>query len=277
MRVEGADTTEYLVIETPLEQKAGNNGPQFFFRARIQAISQHPISFWVEQHLMPMAATAEQREKLVNTGHWVVVRKGKLKPPEKEGANAGIPKDPDMDWNYRYYIQQFDVPAPVGGNAGGGTRRTDAAGRSIERQVAFKGAIELAVAQLIEIAEIPDLTNHFADAIAGGVEEAISPAQAERLGLADLPPVDNSEGHMVRDAQSLGAVIIEEIPNEIPMDHDDSAPTPPPCATHGGAVFEHMTGRSGQSRWTHKKSDGGWCIFDGVLTAQPEPAELPDF
>jgi hypothetical protein len=257
--VEQLTRTEFCTIEGPVEAVTGKYGPQYQFKAAAPWSIYAPM-FWVEQKLMPRAATAEQREALKGTGHWATFRRGPLQKDQE-----GNPKDSELDYSYRWDIIAWDVDAPTGGSTGGGTGggtgRTGGTNRSIERQVAFKGVIELVLAQLIEIADIPDFTDRFAGIIAGdGMDEPSNDEVA--------PPVDNSEGHMVRDAESLGAVIIEETLNE--------APAPAPCATHGGAVFEYKQGVSGVSRWTHLKADGGWCIFDGELPGMP-PTPVPNF
>lgn len=261
--VEQLTRTEFCTIDGPVEAVAGKFGPQFQFKATVPWTI-YPPMFWVEQKLMPLAATAEQREALKGTGHWATFRRGPLQKDQD-----GNPKDSELDYSYRWDIIAWDVPAPVGGGTGsggtgggtGGGRKSDRERISIERQVAYKGVIELAVAQLIEIAEIPDLTDRFAESIAGDGMDEPSNDEVE-------PPVDNSEGHMVRDAESLGAVIIEETPIET------QPQAPAPCATHGGAIFEYKQGASGVSRWTHLKTDGGWCVYDGELPGMP-PQPLP--
>ena len=251
--VEQLTRTEFCTIDGPVEAVAGKFGPQFQFKATVPWTIYAPM-FWVNQSLMPLAATAEQREALKGTGHWATFKRGPLQKDQFENL-----KDPELEYSYRWDIISWDVPAPVGGGTGSGTGRTGGTNSSIERQVAFKGVIELVLAQLIEIADIPDFTNRFAEIIAGG-------------GLEVAPPVDNSEGHMVRDAESLGAVIIEETPIET----QTQPQAPAPCATHGGATFEYRQGASGVSRWTHLKADGGWCVYDGELPGMP-PQPIPNF
>ena len=240
--------TEFCTIVEPIEAVPGKYGPQYKFKASVPW-TQYPPTFYVNQNLMPKADTPESREALVNTDHWASFKRGSLMKNED-----GTTKDPELDWNYRWDVIGWDVPAEA---TTGGTSGTSGTGggssdrnRSIERQVAFKGAIDLVLGQAIELADVTYYTDIFAGAIA---DDYVTSAEL----VADPEPA--APGHLVETAKAYGAVVIEETPA-----------SPPPCATHGGAVFEYKTGRTGVSKWTHQKDDGGWCIFDGEI---PAPAE----
>ena len=247
--------TEFWTIVEPIEAVPGKYGPQFKFKASVPW-TQWPATFYVSQNLMPQADTPASREALLNTGHWASFKRGSLMKNED-----GTTKDPELEWSYRWDVIGWDVPAEAATSGGGSSRGGGGGGsdrnRSIERQVAFKGAIDLVLGQVIELADVTYYTDIFAGAIA---DDYLTSAE---LG-ADPEPA--APGHLVETARAYGAVVIEETPA-----------SPPPCATHGGAVFEYKTGRTGASKWTHQKSDGGWCIFDGEMPAAPAPetAELP--
>ena len=67
--------TEYCTIETPVQPVPGNYGPQYQFKLKVPTVSRHAFTVWVDQSLIPEAATAEQREALTNTQHWVTVKR----------------------------------------------------------------------------------------------------------------------------------------------------------------------------------------------------------
>ena len=246
---------EQCTITEPIEPVSGNYGPQFKFKASVPW-TQYPPTFYVNQNLMPQADTAEKREALINTDHWAQFKKGQLLKNQD-----GSEKDPELDWSYRWAIVAWAVKAPdnVGGagGAGGGGSLKDRERRSIERQVAFKGAIDLAVGQLIDVSEISNFVDIFHGAIA---DDYIT---ADELAAGRAPEEDSP---LVKVAESLGAVKIDETeaPATIALE----------CDEHH-VPFEYKTSKSGVSKWTHQKSDGGWCVYDGGEELLPEPAELP--
>ena len=242
--------TEFCTIVEPIEPVPGKYGPQFKFKASVPW-TQYPPTFYVNQNLMPQADTAEGREALLHSDHWATFKRGNLMKNED-----GSEKDGELDWNYRWDVVGWDVQAPAnGGSSGGG----GGSGRnvSIERQVAFKGAIDLVLGQVIELADVTYYTDIFAQAIADDY------LTSEEIGA---PPATASSGHLVETAKAEGAVEIPE---------DTTPPAPPPCtiASHNGAVFEYTKGRTGVYKWTHRKSDGGWCILD---EGEPAAPALPD-
>ena len=244
--------TEFCTIVEPIEAVPGKYGPQCKFKASVPW-TQYPPTFYVNQNLMPKADSPENREALLNTDHWASFKRGSLMKNED-----GSTKDAELDWNYRWDVIGWDVPAETatsGGSSGGGGGSDR--NRSIERQVAFKGAIDLVLGQAIELADVTYYTDIFAQAIA---DDYITSAE---LG-ADPEPA--APGHLVETAKAYGAVEIPE---------DGTPPAPAPCETHGTA-FEYKKGRTGVSKWTHQKDDGGWCIFDGEVPAAPVIPE-PDF
>ena len=246
--------TEFCTIVEPIEAVPGKYGPQYKFKASVPW-TQYPPTFYVNQNLMPKADTPENREALLNTDHWVSFKRGNLMKNED-----GSTKDAELDWNYRWDVIGWDVPAETatsGGSSGGGGSDRN---RSIERQVAFKGAIDLVLGQAIELADVTYYTDIFAQAIA---DDYIT---SEELA-ADREPA--APGHLVETAKAYGAV-------EIPEDESPSAPPPCTIAGHNGAAFEYKKGRTGVSKWTHKKEDNTWCIFDGEVPAEAAISE-PDF
>ena len=247
---------EQCTIVEPIETVAGKYGPQFKFKASVPW-TQYPPTFYVNQNLMPEADTPEKRETLLNTDHWAQFKKGQLLKNQD-----GTEKDSELEWSYRWDIVAWDVKEPeqsAGGAGGGsgGARNFSTERRSIERQVAFKGAVELAVAQLIDVSEISVHVDLFAGAIA---DDYIT---ADELA-ANRPPEEDSP--LVKVAESLGAVKVDE--TEAP------AETTLECQEHK-VPFEYKTSTSGVSKWTHQKTDGGWCVYDGEFPADVETAELP--
>ena len=251
---------EQCTIVEPIEAVAGKYGPQFKFKASVPW-TQYPPTFYVNQNLMPEADTAEKRETLLNTDHWAQFKKGQLLKNQD-----GTEKDSELEWSYRWDIVAWDVKEPeqsAGGGGGGGSLK-DRERRSIERQVAFKGAVELAAAQLIDVSEISNFVDIFAGAIADDYITSDELAAGRSPGhILDTLEEDSP---LVKVAESLGAVKIDETeaPAEITLE----------CQEHK-VPFEYKTSKSGVSKWTHEKADGGWCVYDGGDEILPEPAELP--
>ena len=160
MRTEIATVTEVSAVE-------GRNGPQWKVTMDV-SWSQYPAFFWLDQAVVDMPNPNEQ--------HKCTFGRGAL----KDG------KDAAYDYNYKWYINAWDVdesvpvdgpsynpPAPYVG-AGGEHAHTngtqpppDMRAVSIERQVAFKGAIELVTSRFIEPGEVGKWTDYFYSCIAG--------------------------------------------------------------------------------------------------------------
>jgi hypothetical protein len=228
------------VVNVTVESVAdvqGRNGPQIQLELEVPW-SKWPSKFWVNTGVFARPKVGEQ--------HQVRFTRGAL----KEDA------DPDMDWNYRWYIGEWDtgesvsppapaptpMPSPAVPGGGGKTRQADPTRRSIERQVAFKGAIDLAAGQIIDIQDVVYWTEIFARCIEDNYEEAATPAAPV---APDAPDVLDSPAAE---------------PKEEPLDT-------PVCQEHAVA-FEWRTSTTGNSRWCHQKTGGGYCIYDGPAAVE---------
>ena len=179
-RTEIATVKEVSAVE-------GRNGPQWKVQMEL-SWSQYPVAFWLDQAVVDMPKADEQ--------HKCTFGRGALMPPGKNGA----PKDPAYDYNYKWYINSWDVDADVPVDVpsytpAAHTNNTphtpadlaapglDPTRMSIERQVAFKGVIELVTSRLIEPREVGQWTDYFYSCIAGThvVTEEVTDAEIEEL------------------------------------------------------------------------------------------------
>jgi len=168
----------------------GRDGPQWKILMDV-SWSQFPIPFWLDQAVVDMPE-AESQEK----GH-----SGKYKCTFGRGALKDG-KDAAQDYSYKWYINAWDVdadvpvdmpsytPAAHTNNTPHTPANTAAPGidptrMSIERQVAFKGAIQLVTSQLIEPGAVGVWTDYFYSCIAG------------THVVGDLPAAEEEEGEDV--------------------------------------------------------------------------------
>ena len=160
----------------------GRDGPQWKILMDV-SWSQFPIPFWLDQAVVDMPE-AESQEK----GH-----SGKYKCTFGRGALKDG-KDAAQDYSYKWYINSWDVDAdvpvdmpsytPAAHILAHATTNTAAPGldptrMSIERQVAFKGAIELVTSRLIEPRAVGVWTDYFYGCIAGTHIVGDLPAEEE--------------------------------------------------------------------------------------------------
>jgi len=164
----------------------GRDGPQWKILMDV-SWSQYPIAFWLDQAVVDMPE-AESQEK----GH-----SGKYKCTFGRGALKDG-KDAAQDYSYKWYINAWDVDADVpvdmpSYTPAAHTNNTphtpadlaapglDPTRMSIERQVAFKGAIELVTSRLIEPGAVGVWTDYFYGCINGThvVTEDVPEAEEE--------------------------------------------------------------------------------------------------
>ena len=172
----------------------GNKGPQWKIQMEV-SWSQYPIPFWLDQAVVD-EPQAESKDKGHSGKYKCTFGRGALMPPGKNG----IPKDPAQDYSYKWYINAWDVDADVpvdmpSYTPAAHTNNTpqtpatpaapglDPTRTSIERQVAFKGAIELVTSRFIEPSEVGQWTDYFYGCIAGThvVTEEVTDAEIEEL------------------------------------------------------------------------------------------------
>ena len=179
--------TELVTLDKFVPNVAGRDGPQWELHLRTPW-TQFPQQMWVTENMFPEPTVGQQ--------YLVTFSRGRLKPPGPDGQA----KDPSLDWNYRWFIAAWDVseedrvvytphdtnhglstnhglnfPTSSDG-ANGATPRPDPTRVSIERQVALKAAVELAVAQQIMPESIGAWTEYMAQCIAGVTFAADTPA-----------------------------------------------------------------------------------------------------
>ena len=180
--------TELVTLNKFVPNVAGRDGPQWEIHLRTPW-SKYAEKCWVPENMFP-------EPPVVGKQYLITFNRGKLKSP----GSDGLARDPGLDWNYRWFIAAWDVneedrvvytphdtnhglstnhglnfPTSNDG-ANGATPRPDPTRVSIERQVALKAAVELAVAQQIMPESIGAWTEYMAQCIAGVTFAADIPA-----------------------------------------------------------------------------------------------------
>ena len=169
--------TELVTLNKFVPNVAGRDGPQWELHL-LTPWTKYPQQMWVTENMFPEPTVGQQ--------YLVTFSRGRLKPPGPDGQA----KDPSLDWNYRWFIAAWDVkeeerivyiPPPDANHtpsdgANGATPRPDPTRVSIERQVALKAAVELAIAQQIMPESIGAWTEYMAQCIAGVTFAADIPA-----------------------------------------------------------------------------------------------------
>ena len=170
--------TEFATVEVFIPNVIGRDGPQWEIHLRTPW-SKYAEKCWVPENMFP-------EPPVVGKQYLITFNRGKLKSP----GSDGLARDPGLDWNYRWFIAAWDVneedrvvytPPPdtnhtSNDGANGATPRPDPTRVSIERQVALKAAVELAVAQKIMTESIGAWTEYMAQCIAGVTFAADIPA-----------------------------------------------------------------------------------------------------
>jgi hypothetical protein len=180
--------TELVTLDKFVPNVAGRDGPQWELHL-LTPWTKYPQQFWVAEGMFSEPNVGQQ--------YLVTFTKGRLKAPGPDGQV----KDPSLDWNYRWFIAAWDVSdeervtyTPPDGagytpsaDTNGSAPRVDHTRVSIERQVALKAAVELAVAQQIMPESIGAWVEYMASCIAGDMFAADipSPNADERGGIND--------------------------------------------------------------------------------------------
>ena len=87
--------TEFVTVEQMIPDVPGRDGPQKEIHLDV-SFSQFPIKFWIPQDAPPYPKRGDQC--------WVTLNRGTL----REG------RDPSAEYNYRWYINKWDVEQPEG-------------------------------------------------------------------------------------------------------------------------------------------------------------------
>lgn len=229
------DTKVAFVTVKSMQGVPGNYGLQWESEL-VVPWSGYPVKFWADQASFPDMGTAEPKST-----HYVEFQRGRLKP-----SQDGEEKDPAVDYNYRWNITGWDVEAPAKASTfSSGGSRTDETRISIERQVAFKGAIDLAVGQIIDVNTIIEWTNLFYDCISG-VNMLLTPEEPAQLVV---PPGQSA------------AVEVEDPSEDNPF-----------CQAHKVSYNHVQSPRTGVWGYMHLKADKTPCIWDGPQ----EPENIAD-
>ena len=87
--------TEFVTVEQMIPDVPGRDGPQKEIHLKL-SFSQYPVKFWIPQDAPPYPKRGDQC--------WVTLNRGAL----REG------RDPSAEYNYRWYINKWDVEKPEG-------------------------------------------------------------------------------------------------------------------------------------------------------------------